>query len=312
MTCVIALATGCAKKAQPPAGGDHGSAAPVTGSAAAPAGSAAPAPTTGSAAPAADDYDTHMKAGEALEDQKKWPEALAEFEAAVAKKPDDARALDEVAFTAYGAGKLDRAQDAAIAAAAAAKDDKKLHAVALFNLGLAVEKSQPYAAAQLYAASNAERPNRGVRFRLAKLQADSASAKPSKDELALLDKVGVKPAPATSAAKSSSPGSKEDQALMSALEGAGLNWDCGAGKCVLFVENVECTENHQLRPTSYECTAPAVKGKPAQALVAALAGKQLAPAKEHGDVTTYRAASVRCRSFDEGDSGAPDECDVTP
>jgi hypothetical protein len=36
------------------------------------------------------------------------------------------------------------------------------------------------------------------------------------------------------------------------------------------------------------------------------------PVKEHGDVVTFKVAQVRCRSLDEGDSGAADECEVTP
>ena len=275
-------------------------------------GSAVPAPVAADAAPPAATYDSRMQAGAALEDQKKWSDALAEFEAALALKPDDARALGEIGFTAYFAGKLDRAQEASIAAIAAAKDDKKLRGSALFNLGLAVEKSMPHAAAALYAASVTDRPNKAVHARLLKLQKDPAAKKPTPDGDALLAKVNVKPAAAPPAPAAKSSGSAEDQALMAALEGAGVEWESGAGKSVLFVENLECRENHQLKPTKYECTTPAVKGKQAQALVAALGGKKIAPVKEHGDVSTFKVASVRCRSFNEGDSGAADECEVTP
>src|SRR5512140_1108576 len=90
--------------------------------------------------PAGGDYDGHVKTGTTLEDQKKWSDALIEFEAALVAKPDDARALTEVGFTAYLAGKLDRAKEASLAAVLAAKDDK-LRGAALFNLGLAVEKT---------------------------------------------------------------------------------------------------------------------------------------------------------------------------
>jgi hypothetical protein len=34
--------------------------------------------------------------------------------------------------------------------------------------------------------------------------------------------------------------------------------------------------------------------------------------KDHGDISTFKVASVRCRSFNEGDSGAADACEVTP
>jgi hypothetical protein len=81
---------------------------------------------------------------------------------------------------------------------------------------------------------------------------------------------------------------------------------------VLLVENVECTENHQVKPTTYECASPKLKGKQAAALVGAINGKKVAPVKEHGDMVTFKVASIRCRSFNEGDSGAADECEVTP
>lgn len=312
--CALTLALGCGKKTENAPSTGSGSAmagSAMTGSAAAGSGSAAPAP-------AASDYDTHFKAGEALEDQKKWSEALAEFEAALAAKAGDPRALNEVSFTAIFAGKLDRAQEAAIAAAAAAKDDKKQHAQALFNLGLAVERTQPYAAAQLYMASLADRAHRGVQARLTKLMQTKAAHGESKGALALLAKVNVTPTTGVSAGAaaaapaSSSSGSPEDQALMLALEGAGVDWQSGAGKSVLFVENLECTENQQVKPTTYECASPKLTGKQAADLVGALNGKKIAPVKEHGDVVTYKVASIRCRTFNEGESGAPDVCEITP
>jgi hypothetical protein len=150
-----------------------------------------------------------------------------------------------------------------------------------------------------------------VSVRLAKLQKDKAASKQDKDALALLSKVSVTPAAAPPPAAKSSA-TPEDQALMAALEGAGVEWDSGAGKSVLFVENLECRENHQDKKTAYECTTPAVKGKAAEALIGALGAKKIAPVKEHGDISTFKVASVRCRSFNEGDSGEPDVCEVTP
>jgi tetratricopeptide (TPR) repeat protein len=305
-TCVIALAIGCGKKKQetenqPAAGpGSAAMAPPAT-------------PDAAAAAPTESEYDKHFNAGEKLEDQKKYAEALVEFEAALKAKPDDARALNEVGFNATFAGKLDRAKEAGLAAVAAAKDDKVLHAQALFNLGLAVEKDQPYAAAQLYTASLVGRPNKAVRARLDKLMKNKMAKEQNKDALALLDKVGIQPTkaplPAPAASSSATP---EDQALMTALEKVGVEWESGAGKSVLRVENLECQENHQSKKPSYECTSPKAKGDPAKAIIAALGGKKVAPVKEHGDMVTFKVAMVRCRSFNEGDSGEPDLCEITP
>jgi tetratricopeptide (TPR) repeat protein len=300
VACALALVVGCNKNTETK---------PAAGSGSAPAPVAAVAVDAAAAAPA-NDFDTHFKAGEALEDQKKWSEALVEFEAALAAKPGDARTLDEVGFNATFAGKLDRAKEAGIAAIAAAKGDKTLHARALLNLGLAVEKSLPYASVALYRASLAERPNAAVSARLTKLMKDKAASEQSKPALALLSQVGVDATAKAPAASSSA--TPEDQALMTALEAAGVEWQSGAGKSVLLVENLECTENHQSKKTAYECTAPAVKGDAAKAIVAALGGKKIAPVKDHGDVSTFKVASVRCRSFNEGDSGAADACEVTP
>ena len=251
-----------------------------------------------------------MKAGIELEDQKKWKEALAEFEAALKKKPDDARALSEVGFTAFFAGDLLRAKEASIAAVKAAKDDAKLRGSALFNLGLALEQELPNASQSLYIASLTARPNPAVRARLAKLQKQKAASKPTKEGDELLASLNIKAAKAPPAA----PKSKAkpiDQALMSALEAAGVEWDSGAGKSVLLVQDLKCRQSNQTKPATYECETPAVKGKVAKAIVDNLIERKLEPVKEHGDVVTFAAASVRCRSFNEGESGAPDECDVT-
>ena len=293
--CALVIAFGCNKHEE--------QAKPAAPAPAAPA--PAPAPVVADAAPKLD-YDGHMKAGAALEDQKKWSEALGEFEAAAAAKPDDARALGEVGFTAHFAGKDDRAKEASLAAVAAAKDDKKLRGSALFNLGLAVEKTMPHAAAALYAASNEARPNAAVRARFEKVQ----GAKPTPEGDALLAKVGVKAAPAS--LPSRTDGKPIDMQLMAALGKAGVEWQGAAGKSVLFVENVECRENHQVKPTTYECTQPPVKGAVAKALIDNLVARKIAPTKEHGDMVTYKVATVNCRSFDEGEAAIPDACDVTP
>jgi hypothetical protein len=158
-------------------------------------------------------------------------------------------------------------------------------------------------------ASINDRPNPAVRARLLKLLENKAANKPTPEGDALLAKVNVKPGPVPAAKSNATP---TDQALIKALEGAGLEWESGAGKSVILVENLECRENHQSKPTSYDCTQPATKGKPAKAIVDALVARKVAPTKEHGDVVTYKLASIRCRSFNEGDSGQPDACEVTP
>ncbi|HTL33388.1 MAG TPA: tetratricopeptide repeat protein [Kofleriaceae bacterium] len=302
--CVVLFAVACSsKKKEEPA-----ASAPVV----TPAGSGSAQGSGSGAAPsgkqADDPYEEHMEAGEKLEDQKKWAEALTEFEAALAAKPDDPLALTEVGVNAFFAGKLDRAVEASEKAAATAKDGK-VRGAALFNLGLAVEKDHPYAAAELYAAAYALRPANAIRARRNKLKKNKAAAKSTPEDETILAKVNVK-AGASSSTLANAPANTDDQALIDALQAAGVEWESGAGKSVLLVENLECRENHQSKPTTYDCTAPAVKGKAAQALVGALVGKKLAPAKEHGDVVTYKA-SVRCRSFNEGESAEPDACEVT-
>jgi len=127
--------------------------------------------------------------------------------------------------------------------------------------------------------------------------AKGSAAEPAKGSAAAGKKGGVKPA---------------DQALMDALGAAGVEWQSGAGKEVLLVENLECKQNNQEKPSTYSCTTPKADGKKAQAIIAALNARNVKPAKEHGDVVTFKVASVRCRSLVEGDSNAADACEVTP
>jgi hypothetical protein len=290
LSCVVGL--GC--------GGKEDSSS-KTGSAAAPVVKAPPVPV--------DDYDARMKAGTALEDQKKWAEALVEFEAALVARSGDARALAEIGFTAFHAGNLARAKEASEVAILAATEDK-LRGAAMYNLGLAIEATLPNAAATLYFESNKIRPNRTVRARLTKLQREQAkavgTAAPDGDALlARLKITTAKLPPVKAAAK------PLDQALIDALDAAGVPWESGAGKSVLLVQKLECRQNNQTKPSTYACTSPAVTDKPAQALVENLVARKVAPSKEHGDVVTYSASEVRCTSLDEGDSGKADSCTVT-
>jgi len=259
--------------------------------------------------PPVDDYDARMKAGTTLEDQKKWAEALVEFEAALTARSGDAVALAEIGFTAFHAGNLARAKEASEVAILAAVAPK-IRGSAMYNLGVAIEPTLPHAAATLYFESNKIRPNATVRARLAKLQREQAKAvaTPAPDGDALLGRLSMTAAklpPVKAAAK------PLDQALIDALDAAGVQWESGAGKSVLLVSKLECRQSNQTKPSTYACTNPAVKDKAAQAIVANLSARKLAPTKEHGDVVTYIASEVKCTSLDEGDSGKADTCTVT-
>lgn len=308
VVAILAIA-GCAKKADK----DTPAPAPTPSG---PAGSAAPAPTepapkVAEPAPPANDYDKKMAEGDQLESQKKWAEALTAFEAAAAAKPKDARALAEVGFTAYFAGNLARAKEASEQAIEAAGSDAKLKGSALFNLGLAIEKTAPNAAASLYSASNKLRPNATVQARLARLVRDEPAAvrkgTPEGDEL--LKQLAVAPVKLPPRRKPSTP---LDAKLMDALTPANLVWQGAAGKTVEIVENVECTET-TAKPPVYACASPALSGKDAQALVENLVARKVAP-KAEGDKKTYKVASIKCTSYDvETESGQfpADACDIT-
>jgi tetratricopeptide (TPR) repeat protein len=271
-------------------------------------GSAA-APVVAREPPPIDDYDARMKAGTALEDQKKWAEALVEFEAALNARSGDALALAEIGFTAFHAGNLERAKEASEVAILAATDPK-VRGSAMYNLGLAIEPTLPHAAATLYVESNKIRPNATVRARLTRLQREQAKAvaTPAPDGDALLGRLQMAAAKLPPVKPAAKP---LDQALIDALDAAGVQWESGAGKSVLLVSKLECRHSNQTKPSTYECTNPAVKDKAAQALVANLSARKIAPSKEHGDVVTFTVAEVKCTSLDEGDSGKPDSCAIT-
>ena len=302
----VVMVVGCNKKKETEAKPGE---TPAQGSAPAPAPTE-PAPKTTEPAPGAD-YDKHMAEGDKLESAKKWGEAQKEFEAALAAKPKDARALGEVGFTAYFAGDTARAKEASEQAVEAAGDDAKLRGSALFNLGLAVEKTAPNAAASLYAASNKARPNAKVQARLAQLLRDEPvkvrAATPDGD--ALLAKVKVTAIKLPAHRKPSTP---NDAALLAALVPANLDWEGAAGKTVLMVASIECTET-TAKPPVYTCANPVLMGKDAEALVKNLAARKIAP-KVEGDKKLYKVASIKCTSYDvETDDGRypADVCEVT-
>ncbi len=107
----------------------------------------------------------HVKAGRTLGRDKKWREAAAELEKAVAADPTDARAWSELGWAAFQAGDLARAKTANETSVARATDDN-LKAASLYNLGRIFEKQQDYDAARArYAESLALRPNATVQRR---------------------------------------------------------------------------------------------------------------------------------------------------
>jgi tetratricopeptide (TPR) repeat protein len=286
LALVPALA-GCGKKDSEPA-----KEAPPPGGPPAqpkPAEPAAPpvAPVT------AADYDAHMRRGDELAKQRKWSEALAELELAAAARPNDARALGYVGFAAYFAGNTARAREASEAAVIAAGSDPDLKGSALFNLGLALERTAPRAAASLYAASIAVRPNTKVRARLAKVLRDQPSAvrESSPDGDALMAKLSVKPLELPPVQRMPS---KLDRAMLDVFDAANVEWDGGMGKMMAGLENVVCTEVTSPTPR-YACTHPALDGKVAQMLVENLVARRIA-GEQRADRTVYSVASITCTS----------------
>lgn len=275
-----------------------------------PAAPPPPPPAEKAAEPKPPDvYETHMKAGDQLENQKKWSDALGEFEQALAAKPNDPHALGEVSFTAFFAGKLDRAREAAEAAVTAAGADAKLKASALFNLGLSIEKQLPNAAAALYVASDKLRPNGNVKARLAKVVRDSYEdvrvAKADGD--ALLKKLGVDAFVPPTRRKDPT---KIDAPMLAVFDAAQAQWEWGAGHGAAIIENVACSQTG----TTYSCTNPQVTPEVAKQLVDNLVARKVKGTKT-GDRVDYKVSQIRCASYDvetEGGRIPADTCEVTP
>jgi Tfp pilus assembly protein PilF len=190
MAVSIVLAAACGKKADPnPAA--SGSATPVAARAqdagAPPATRAdaaiAPAPTYTKAQ--RDEYRKHLAAGRKLGASKKWGEATAEFEAALAVIPMDGRALAELGLAAYAAGDFKKARKANSDAIRVA-GEPKLRAAGYYNLGLvAVAEHDDAAAAEAFRASLALRPgNAAVEKALAKLGHDAPAPGVRGDDIA--------------------------------------------------------------------------------------------------------------------------------
>ncbi len=111
-------------------------------------------------------YATALAEGRKLAGEKKWADAAAKFQEAVAARPNDPRALAELGYAQHHAGENDKAR-ATNKLALAAASDPNLRAMILFNDGLVDEKLGDKAAARAhYQASYKLRANDIVKKRL--------------------------------------------------------------------------------------------------------------------------------------------------
>lgn len=116
------------------------------------------------------EYKKRLAAGRKLAKAAKWPEAIAELQAALAAIPGDDRALAELSFAAMSAGDRDLARKAG-RQAVLVSTEPNVKSAALYNLGRTEETEAPAAAAALYRTSLTLRPNATVEKRLADLVA---------------------------------------------------------------------------------------------------------------------------------------------
>lgn len=114
-------------------------------------------------------YGAALAAGRAAGKAKRWAQAVAAFEHALAARAQDPAALDELGVALLQAGNAARALEVGVkAVAAAAAPNAK--AAAHYNAGRAAEALGDLAAARAhYEQSLALRPHDGIRDRLAKL-----------------------------------------------------------------------------------------------------------------------------------------------
>jgi tetratricopeptide (TPR) repeat protein len=306
---LVCLAVCCGKSSQkaqetPAAAGSSAATAAGSGSSASASAGSGSTTVAGAGSDSPGDFDRHVKAGHKAEQAKDWATAVKELDAAAAARPDDAVTLAELTWAAGLAKQLDHAREVgarAVLAARAAKQ-KKVEAMALFNLGLAEEDADAHAARSLYKASLDLRPNKTVEARLEKAD-DTKPATPDGD--ALLAKVAVTRVEDNRKA----PETPADTKLLAALTGAGADWDMGAGHGAMRFD-IAC------EIAAAKCTfsgggmdvAPAAGGK-AKAVISALEAEGAKPA---GDKLT---AHVDCLTMDEGRPDglmSADSCDVTP
>lgn len=174
---ILALSlVACGKKAEKPAGGaGSGTGSAVAAATAVDAGAAAAVDAKAAPAKPAKlskatraEYKKRLQAGRTLAKATKWPEAIAELEAALAAIPGDDRALAELSYAYMASGDHDKARKAGRAAVLAATEPK-IKAAALYNLGRVEENTAPAKAAALYQESLVLRPNKTVEKRLADL-----------------------------------------------------------------------------------------------------------------------------------------------
>jgi len=124
------------------------------------------------------EYAGHLKSGRAHARARRWGEASAEFEKALAAVPMDDRALSELGWAALQAGDYDAAEKAN-ADAVRVSSTPEVKAASLYNLGRVAEaKNDKDRAAALYGDSLALRPNKTVEKRLAALGKQAPAAGP--------------------------------------------------------------------------------------------------------------------------------------
>jgi hypothetical protein len=120
-------------------------------------------------------YKELLDKGRQLEDKKKYADAMAAFEQALAIAKDDATVLAEMGWTAYLSGDYAKAEKYTRDALANVSTPN-VRGAALYNLGLIQEKKGDRAGAiASYSASLKERSNATVRAALAKLDPAAAA-----------------------------------------------------------------------------------------------------------------------------------------
>src|SRR5688500_4900035 len=171
----------------------------------------------GSRTATASQFEARLAAGRELEHAKKWAAAQVELEAAVAERPTDQIALTELGWAAYHAGDLERARSASTLAVEAATDTK-VKAMALYNLGLSIERIDSHAALSLFRESLNLRENRTVKAAVTRLVKQRGPSTVEGD--ALLERLHVLPV-----ADNRPKPTSADGALIEALEAAGYEWE---------------------------------------------------------------------------------------
>lgn len=256
----------------------------------------------GSAAASA--FDSQLASGRTLGAAKRWREAQAALEAAVAERPNDAVALAELGWAAFHAGDVERARSASTLAVEAATEPN-LKAMALYNLGLAIEAADAHAALSLFRESLNLRENKTVAAAVRRL-----ANKPNRSTVegdALLERVHVLPVEQNRARPSSA-----DETLIAALVSAGYEWEGAAGTSHL-VANLDCAVDGTVVACGSDGYGISVRGDNAKAILLALEAHKVR-ATGSGDRRTLHV-SVRCTSSNEGyepEDRPPEHCEVVP